>query len=126
MRLHGIRSIQKRKFRVTTDSRHALPVAKKVLDRKFTAREPNKKWNVDITYIPTQEGWLYLAVVIDLYSRKIIGWAMDKRRSRRDLSARPSRWRWRAETPIMASCTIRIAAANMPAVNIRNYFEARG
>ena len=79
MRLHGIRSIQKRKFRVTTDSRHALPVAKNVLDRKFSAREPNKRWNVDITYIPTQEGWLYLAVVMDLYSRKIVGWAMDRR-----------------------------------------------
>lgn len=66
----------KRKFRVTTDSDHDLPVAKNLLDRDFTAARPNEKWTADITYIRTREGWLYLAVVIDLYSRKIIGWAM--------------------------------------------------
>ena len=60
----------------TTDSRHDHPVARTVLDRQFTAERPNAKWVVDITYIPTDEGWLYLAGVMDLCSRKIVGWSM--------------------------------------------------
>jgi len=75
----GIRSKVARKFRVrTTDSRHANPVAPNVLDRKFaTADAPNKVWGVDITYLHTDEGFLYLAGVMDLYSRRIVGWSMD-------------------------------------------------
>jgi putative transposase len=76
MQKEYIWGIHKRKFRVTTDSNHELPVAKNLLDRNFTATHPNKKWTSDITYIRTKEGWLYLAVVIDLFSRKIIGWSM--------------------------------------------------
>ena len=60
----------------TTDSNHGRPVAKNILDRQFTAEAPNRKWVADITYIPTDQGWLYLAGVMDLYSRKIVGWAM--------------------------------------------------
>ncbi|WP_230382648.1 IS3 family transposase [Piscirickettsia salmonis] len=67
----------KRKFKVTTDSKHRLPVAKNVLDRDFSATRPNQKYVGDITYIRTQQGWLYLAVVIDLFSRKVVGWAME-------------------------------------------------
>jgi len=68
-----------RKYRKvrTTDSYHALPVAENVLNREFSAEKPNQKWVADITYIPTGEGWLYLAGVLDLYSRKIVGWAMS-------------------------------------------------
>lgn len=68
----------RRKFRVTTDSNHQLPVAPNVLQRNFVAMQPNQKYVGDITYIWTQEGWVYLAVVIDLYSRRIVGWSMDK------------------------------------------------
>ncbi|QGP60399.1 putative transposase OrfB [Piscirickettsia salmonis] len=67
----------KRKFKVTTDSKHRLPIAKNVLDRNFSATRPNQKYVGDITYIRTQQGWLYLAVVIDLFSRKVVGWAME-------------------------------------------------
>ncbi len=69
----------KRKFRVTTDSKHLLPVSSKLLDRQFSCNAPNKVYVGDITYIPTQEGWLFLAVVIDLFSRQVVGWSMDKR-----------------------------------------------
>ena len=66
-----------RKFRVrTTDSAHAYPTAKDLLDRQFDASRPDQKWAADITYVPTEQGWLYLAGVIDLCSRKIVGWAM--------------------------------------------------
>jgi len=69
----------KRKFKVTTDSNHKNPVAKNILQQDFSATKPNQKWLTDITYIPTQEGWLYLCVFIDLYSRAIIGWSMSDR-----------------------------------------------
>ena len=76
MREAGIAAKTKRKFRQTTDSNHALPVAENVLDREFDPDEPNTRWCADITYIPTREGWLYLAVVEDLFSRMIVGWSM--------------------------------------------------
>lgn len=69
----------KRKFRVTTDSKHLLPIASNLLNRQFSCDAPNKFYVGDITYIPTQEGWLFLAVVIDLFSRQVVGWSMDKR-----------------------------------------------
>jgi len=67
-----------RRYRVTTDSRKTVP-APNVLDRSFTAKRPNERWVSDMTLIPTRAGWLYLAVIIDLYSRAVIGWAMDER-----------------------------------------------
>lgn len=77
MQQHGIRARGKRKFRVvTTDSGHDLPIAPNLLDRNFAARAPNQAWTGDITYIATDEGWLFLAVVIDLFSRKVVGWSM--------------------------------------------------
>lgn len=78
MRAAGLRAVAKRKFKVTTDSRHDYPVAPNLLNRDFTAERPNQVWVTDITYIPTLEGWLYLAIVMDLYSRQIVGWAMDR------------------------------------------------
>ena len=78
MRHHGIRAIMTRPRRVrTTDSRHGLPIAPNLLDRNFTAAAPNRIWLADITYIETDQGWLYLAAVMDLYSRRIVGWAME-------------------------------------------------
>src|SRR5690606_34929619 len=67
-----------KKYKATTNSKHKHPVSENVLDRQFKASKPNQLWVTDITYIPTDEGWLYLASVMDLYSRKIVGWAMDK------------------------------------------------
>lgn len=72
----------KKKFKVTTDSKHNLPVALNLLNRNFTAHAPNQKWCGDISYIWTDEGWMYLAVVIDLYSRAVIGWSMQSTMSR--------------------------------------------
>ena len=77
MQAHGIRARGKRRFRVvTTDSRHDLPIAPNLLDRNFTVVAPNTAWSGDITYIATDEGWLYLAVVVDLFSRQVVGWSM--------------------------------------------------
>jgi len=77
MRLNGIRAKQHKRRRVrTTDSAHDLPVAPNVLNRQFEADAPNQKWVTDITYVSTDEGWLYLAVVLDLFSRRVIGWSM--------------------------------------------------
>jgi putative transposase len=76
MKLHCIKARGKRKFIATTDSNHSLPVAPNLLDRKFTVGAPNKVWSSDITYVATDEGWLYLAVVIDLFSRQVVGWSM--------------------------------------------------
>ena len=77
MREIGLLSRIKRKFVVTTNSDHALAIAENILNRNFTADKPNHKWAADITYIPTKMGWLYLAVVMDLFSRRIVGWSMS-------------------------------------------------
>jgi transposase InsO family protein len=77
MREEGLEGQRKRRFRVTTDSRHSHPVAANQLDRNFTASAPNKIWVTDITYIWTREGWLYLAAILDLFSRRVVGWSMD-------------------------------------------------
>jgi len=78
----GLRCKQKRKFKVTTDSKHKLPVAKNLLDQHFQAEEPNKVWVSDITYIPTDEGWLYLAGHKDIFNGEIVGYAMGERLTR--------------------------------------------
>ena len=78
MRENGIRSKHVRKFRKTTDSAHHYPIAANVLNREFRAKRRDSKWATDITYIPTGEGWLFLAVVIDLYSRKVVGWSISE------------------------------------------------
>jgi transposase InsO family protein len=75
---NDIRAKTARKFRNTTDSNHPLPVADNLLSRQFDAQGPNERWVTDITYIPTREGWLYLAVVEDLYSRMVVGWSMSE------------------------------------------------
>jgi len=88
MREAGITPPRKRKYRVTTDSNHKNPVAPNVLQRDFTCSEPNRRWAGDITYVWTLTGWLYLAVILDLFSRRVVGWAMD---SRLDTEALPLR-----------------------------------
>ena len=82
MRQEGLRSKRRRRYRVTTHSDHRHPVAANVLERDFTADAENCKWAADITYVWTRCGWLYLAVVLDLYSRRVVGWAMSNRITR--------------------------------------------
>lgn len=79
MKVMGLASKAARKYTVTTDSDHNKYVSDNLLQQNFSARQANEKWVTDISYIPTDEGWLYLCVIIDLYSRAVIGWAMDKR-----------------------------------------------
>ena len=73
----GIEAKRKRRFRVTTQSRHSFPIALNVLARRFAVNRPDRVWVGDITFIPTQAGWLYLAVLLDLYARRVVGWAMS-------------------------------------------------
>ena len=77
MQLHGIRARCKRKFVFTTNSKHHLPIAPDLVQRDFSPTAPNQVWTGDITFIATDEGWLYLAVVIDLFSRRVVGWRMQ-------------------------------------------------
>src|SRR5437667_8072017 len=82
MREQGLRAREKRRFQRTTDSQHGLPVAENVLDRQFTVPTPNTAWVSDITYLWTREGWLYLVVILDLFSRRVVGWALHDRITR--------------------------------------------
>jgi len=77
MKENGISAKRKKKFKITTDSNHKLPIAENVLNRQFQTEEKDKVWVSDITYVSTEEGWLYLSVFIDLYSRKVLGWSMS-------------------------------------------------
>ena len=94
----GLRCKQKRKFKATTDSRHALPLAPNRLNRQFTVKVPNQAWVTDITYIPTDEGWLYLAGVKDLFSGELVGYAMSNRMT----------------TPLVMQALFRAVAAKRP------------
>ena len=88
MREHGIRARHKRRFKATTDSKHSMPVAPNLLERNFTPEAPNRVWTGDITYIHTGEGWLYLAIVLDLFNREIVGWSI-KPRMTADIAFKP-------------------------------------
>jgi putative transposase len=79
MKALNLKVKQKRKYKVTTNSQHKLAVAENVLGRQFNPTDPNQAWGTDITYLLTHEGWIYLVVIIDLYSRAVIGWATHKR-----------------------------------------------
>jgi putative transposase len=100
MQRHGIRGKAKRRFKVTTDSNHDLPIAPNLLDRQFKVDTPNKVWVGDITYIPTDEGWLFLAVVIDLFSRQVVGWSMGAQMTR-ELVIDALRMAWFKRRPAM-------------------------
>ncbi len=119
MQQASLKPVWKRKFVHTTDSKHALPVAPNVLARQFNPAAPNLAYVSDITYIRTGAGWLYLAVVLDLFSRRVVGWAMAP--SQLPWSAMPCAWRSKrgAQRPDW-SCTP-TAAANMRATSTRLY-----
>jgi transposase InsO family protein len=87
MRENGIVVERTRKFKATTDSDHTFNIAPNLLDRDFMADRPNQKWAGDISYVWTREGWLYLAVILDLHSQRVIGWAVSNR-MKRDLAIR--------------------------------------
>ena len=105
MHQHGIKARGKRKFIATTDSNHGLPVAENLLDREFHPSAPNTVWTGDITYVATDEGWLYLAVVIDLFSRQVVGWSMQPH-MRRDLVMDALRMAWFRRQPGKAAQVI--------------------
>ena len=99
MRQHGIRARGKKRFRIaTTDSRHGLSIAPKLLERNFTVAGPNQVWVGDITYIPTDEGWLFLAVVMDLFNRRIVGWSL-REDMRREIAINALRMAWFGRSP---------------------------
>lgn len=98
MRVNEIRARHKRRYKTTTDSKHALPVAENLLDRQFNPSRPGIAYSADITFIPTGEGWLYLAVVLDLFDRAVIGWAM-KERMKTDLVSDALRMAWFRRKP---------------------------
>jgi putative transposase len=111
MRLGGIKPVRTRKHKVTTNSNHSLGIVANVLDGNFTADAPNRKWAGDISYIWTAQGWLYLAVILDLHSRRVVGWAVSDR-MKKDLAI-PKHWIWRYACAIRqrAASFTRIAAA---------------
>jgi putative transposase len=83
MKMAGVAAKQKKKFKATTDSKHNLPVAPNLLNRQFEVEKPDKVYVSDITYIWTNEGWLYLAVVLDLFSRQVVGWSLSNRMTKK-------------------------------------------
>jgi transposase InsO family protein len=98
-RRQGLRAKAARKFKATTNSKHNLPVAPNRLQQDFTASAPNQKWVGDITYLWTDEGWLYLSVVIDLYARRVVGWAMAERMTADLVCAALTMALWRRQRP---------------------------
>ncbi len=99
MRSHGWRAKAAKKFKATTNSNHQLPVAPNLLGQDFSASSPNEKWVSDITYIWTEEGWLYFAVVMDLYSRVIVGWSMSERMTSKLVISALQMAIWRRKIP---------------------------
>jgi putative transposase len=77
MRINGIKPVRTRKHKITTHSNHSLGIVANVLDGDFTADAPNRKWAGDISYIWTAQGWLYLALILDLHNRRVVGWPFD-------------------------------------------------
>jgi putative transposase len=95
---HGIKARGKRKFKATTDSNHGLPVAPNLLAREFSPAAPNTVWTSDITYVATDEGWLYLAVILDLFNREVVGWSM-KPHMRQELVVEALQMAWFKRRP---------------------------
>jgi len=99
MQVEQLRAKAARKYKATTNSNHKLPVAPNLLRQDFTASAPNQKWVSDITYVATDEGWLYLAVVLDLYSRLVVGWSMSERMTAELVSDALTMALWRRKMP---------------------------
>jgi len=108
MREQGIRARHKRRYKATTDSKHALPVADNRLNRHFTPTAPNQVWTADMTYLWTAEGWLYLAVVLDLFNREVVGWSI-KPRMTADLVVEPLTMPWLLAPRVTAASPVMTA-----------------
>jgi transposase InsO family protein len=121
MRHDGLRAKTVKKWRATTQSNHHLPVAANTLQRQFTVSQPNRVWAGDITYVWTLEGWLYLAVLLDLYSRSVIGWAMGPRLTG-DLTEQALQWRSPLASPLRGSCITPIAGVRADSSGRCNIF----
>lgn len=116
MRANQLRSVWGRKFIHTTDSKHSMPVAPNVLNRQFARHLPTQAWVSDITYVRTRSGWLYLAAVLDLHSRKIVGWAgLWRRRCPPRWCVQRCKWPLRSATPRQALSCIQTGARSTPA-----------
>jgi transposase InsO family protein len=125
MRQHGLRARAPRRYRVcTTDSKHSFPVAANLLDQNFVADQPNQVWLADITYIPTSEGWLYLAVILDLFTRKVVGWPCAITCVPNSPSLR-SPWQSNGSAREQASSIIPIGAASLGSTGRRNVSVCR-
>jgi putative transposase len=126
MREHALGSRKRRRFWVvTTDSKHAHPVAPNVLERDFAVSAPNQKWLADLTYVPTDEGWLYLALVLDLFARKFVGWAMSETMPQElTLAALSVALGWRDPDPGLVHHSDR--GSQYAAHDYRNVLRARG
>ena len=98
MKLHGIKARTRRRFKATTDSQHNLPVAPNLLQRDFSPTKPDRVWTTDITYLWTDEGWLYLTVILDLFSRQVVGWSL-KPHMRTELVSDALRMAWFRRRP---------------------------
>ena len=122
MKETGIHAVAKKKYRATTDSKHSLPMAANSLNRNFSVDKPNQFWVADITYIYTQEGWLYLPTIMDLYSRKIVGWSM-KNRITQDLVIEALNMAIKQRKPGRGLLLHSDRAVNMPATAIRFYLK---
>jgi transposase InsO family protein len=118
MRENGIVVERTRKFKATTDSDHTFNIAPNLLDRHFMADRPNQKWAGDISYVWTREGWLYLAVILDLHSRRVIGWAVSNR-MKRDLAIRALKMAIALRSRLGAASSTATAAANTAHPTIR-------
>ncbi len=123
MQAHGLHAQWRRKFAHTTDSKHALAVADNVLDSQFTVQQANQVWVCDITYIRTANGWLYLAAVLDLYSRRIVGWAMAAS-MRAALVCKALQMAITSRYPAPAICRIPTGAASTLAMNTASYLTS--
>jgi transposase InsO family protein len=121
MRENGISVERTRKFKATTDSDHTFNIVPNLLDRDFKADQPNQKWAGDISYIWTREGWLYLAVIMDLHSRRVIGWAISNR-MKQDLALRALDMAVVLRRPRPAAFITRIGAPNSVRTSTRSVF----
>ncbi len=122
MRELGLKAKSPKRYKVTTDSRHSFPVAPNLLNRKFDVAIPDRVWTTDITYVWTFEGWMYLAVVLDLCSRQVVGWSMDKRMRKQLALDALAMGYWRRK-PLPGYFTIQTEAASMHAMNTRNDWD---
>jgi putative transposase len=124
MREDGLRAVQRQRYKQTTRANPRLPVAPNLLNQEFTAQSPDQKWPADFTYIPTAQGWLYVATVLDVCSRQIVGWSMSERQQSTlvEDALKMTLARRCPEAGLLPTPTV---AASMPAATTRNYWRAR-